>query len=426
MGKQPNNNHNSIRSTRSRTLHNNMLAANTVKGVSARRCTKSITRRRQTTTTAAKKGDVVSAAATADAPVVKGPTIIDGQVAHSTTELALEVFRDLGDFASGELTGLLKPVESSWQPQDYLPDPESDSFLDEVRELRERSQCLPDDYLVTIVGDMITEEALPTYMAMLNTLDGVSDETGASGTPWATWTRAWTAEENRHGDLLNKYLWLTGRVDMRQVEVTIQNLIGSGMDPKTENNPYLGFVYTSFQERATRVSHGNTARHAKIHGDATLARICGIIAADEARHENAYSRIVEEILKRDPNGGVVAFADMMRKQIVMPAHLMNDMKHEELNGGSNLFADFSIVAEKTETYTAFDYADIMEHLVKRWEISSVTGLNADGLEAQEYVCKLPARIRKIAEKTAVRKAKAAKANPKDLKFSWIHERTVSV
>lgn len=29
--------------------------------------------------------------------------------------------------------------------------------------------------------------------------------------------------------------------------MTIQNLIGSGMDPKTENNPYLGFIYTSFQ-----------------------------------------------------------------------------------------------------------------------------------------------------------------------------------
>ena len=29
---------------------------------------------------------------------------------------------------------------------------------------------------------MITEEALPTYMAMLNTLDGVRDETGASPT----------------------------------------------------------------------------------------------------------------------------------------------------------------------------------------------------------------------------------------------------
>lgn len=55
---------------------------------------------------------------------------------------------------------------------------------------------------------------------------------------------------------------------MRAIEVTIQNLIGSGMNPKTENNPYLGFVYTSFQERATKVSHGHTASHAGEHGDA--------------------------------------------------------------------------------------------------------------------------------------------------------------
>jgi Fatty acid desaturase len=34
---------------------------------------------------------------------------------------------------------------------------------------------------------------------------------------------------------------------LQAIEVTIQNLIGSGMDPKTENNPYLGFIYTSFQ-----------------------------------------------------------------------------------------------------------------------------------------------------------------------------------
>ena len=54
---------------------------------------------------------------------------------------------------------------------------------------------------------------------------------------------------------------------MKSIEVTIQNLIGSGMDPKTENNPYLGFVYTSFQERATKISHGNTARHALEYGD---------------------------------------------------------------------------------------------------------------------------------------------------------------
>ena len=76
---------------------------------------------------------------------------------------------------------------------------------------------------------------------------------GAARTAWGIWTRAWTAEENRHGDVMNKYMYLTGRMNMHAVEVTIQNLIGSGMDPKTENNPYLGFIYTSFQERATKV-----------------------------------------------------------------------------------------------------------------------------------------------------------------------------
>ena len=49
------------------------------------------------------------------------------------------------------------------------------------------------------MGDLVTEEALPTYMAMLNTLEGTRDETGASPSAWARWTRAWTAEENRAG-----------------------------------------------------------------------------------------------------------------------------------------------------------------------------------------------------------------------------------
>ena len=70
------------------------------------------------------------------------------------------------------------------------------------------------------------------------------------------------------------------------------------MDPKTENNPYLGFIYTSFQERATKISHGNTASHATQYGDRTLGKICAAIAGDEARHEKAYIKIVDELFKR--------------------------------------------------------------------------------------------------------------------------------
>jgi acyl-[acyl-carrier-protein] desaturase len=47
---------------------------------------------------------------------------------------------------------------------------------------------------------------------------------------WMKWTRHWTAEENRHGDLLNKYLYLSGRVNMRMMEVSTQYLIADGFD----------------------------------------------------------------------------------------------------------------------------------------------------------------------------------------------------
>ena len=53
---------------------------------------------------------------------------------------------------------------------------------------------------------------------------------------------------------------------------------------------YLGYIYTSFQERATKISHGNTGRLAKAGGDETLGKICNLIAADEGRHEVAYQK----------------------------------------------------------------------------------------------------------------------------------------
>jgi len=57
-----------------------------------------------------------------------------------------------------------------------------------------------------------------------------------------------------------------------------------------------------------------------------------------------------ELLRRDPSGTMTAFADMMRKQIVMPAHLMDDLEHKGRTGRS-LFKDFSSVAQMTGTYT---------------------------------------------------------------------------
>lgn len=186
-------------------------------------------------------------------------------------------------------------------------------------------------------------------------------------------------------------------------------------DPRTENNPYLGFIYTSFQERATFVSHGNTARHAKEHGDMKLAQICGTIAADEKRHETAYTKIVEKLFEVDPDGTVLALADMMRKKITMPAHLMYDGR-EEL-----LFDNFSAVAQRLGVYTAKDYADILEFLVAQWEVEKLRGLSGEGRKAQEYVCGLPPRIRKLEERA---QARARGKEVVRVPFSWIFGREI--
>ncbi|ONH89827.1 hypothetical protein PRUPE_8G018700 [Prunus persica] len=345
------------------------------------------------------------------------PPSLTRQKTHSMPPEKVEIFKSLEGWASEHVLPFLKPVDQCWQPSAFLPDPAlpKGEFLDRVQELRDRTNGLPDEYFVVLVGDMITEDALPTYQSMINGLDGVRDETGASSSPWARWTRAWTAEENRHGDLLRTFLYLSGRVDMLMIEKTVQYLIGAGMEPGTENNPYLGFVYTSFQERATFISHGNTARLAKDGGDPVLARMCGTIASDERRHEMAYSKIVEKLLEVDPTGAMVAIADMMRKKITMPAHLMYDGEDPKL------FEHFAAVAQRLGVYTADDYADILEFLIGRWRLEKLEGLTAEGARAQEFVCGLAPRIRRLQERADER---ARKMGPHAVKFSWIFNKEV--
>ena len=165
-----------------------------------------------------------------------------------------EVVASMQKEANEAVSTHLLESATAWQPSDFLPDMSSLTALQEVKELQERAAGLPPEVITSLVGNMITEEALPTYQTYFNLIKGVNEERNvASENGWVKWSRKWTAEENRHGDLLNKYLYLSGRADMRQVEITIHNLLANGFDPQTEGDPYQSFVYTSFQERATKI-----------------------------------------------------------------------------------------------------------------------------------------------------------------------------
>src|SRR5574343_176887 len=305
--------------------------------------------------------------------------------------IRLEVMQFLEKKVDSFVDQFLIPVEKIWQPSDLLPNSEEDNFMEEVKELREIAKDLPYDFWVVMVGDTITEEALPTYESWLMEVEGVDNE-GRNG--WSKWVRQWTGEENRHGDLLNKYLYLSGRVNMREVEVTTQHLINDGFDIGTGKDPYKNFVYTSFQELATYVSHNRVSQIAKQYGDRKLSKLCKLIAGDEMRHHHAYSEFVNQIFKVDPSEMMLAFQYMMKQKITMPAHFLRE-SGEKI---STAFEEFSNSAQKIGVYTASDYVDIMQKLIEKWEIDKIGNLTAEAEKARDYLMKLPERMAKISER----------------------------
>jgi len=319
----------------------------------------------------------------------------------------LELLRSLQSVVEKNLN-LLLPIEQAWQPTDYLPDLTGEDWSEQLAKFREPAQELSDEVLVVLVGDMVTEEALPNYAISLNNLAG--DEQGTGQQPWALWMRGWVAEENRHGDLLNAFLRLTGRVNMRSVEVTVQHLISAGFDPRHAEDPYAGLIYTSFQERATKISHGNVGRLAARDGDDNLAKICRKIAGDESRHEEFYTRMMAEVMERDPERGVVVFANLMRRVIAMPGRTMTDGKD------ADLFEHFALVAQRLGVYTVRDYAQILQHLIDTWGVATLS-LSGPAAAAQEFLCLQAVRLESIADSVT----RKAKRHPPTA-FSWIHDR----
>ena len=328
----------------------------------------------------------------------------------SLKNVRLEVMNFLEKDVDTLIQKYLIPIEDIWQPTDFLPNPDSSSFFDEIKEIRELAKELPYDFWVVLVGDMITEEALPTYESWLMEVEGVG-QTERNG--WSKWVRHWTAEENRHGDVLNKYLYLSGRVNMREIEKTTQYLISDGFDIGTDRDPYKNFVYTSFQELATYISHNRVSKIAKAKGNKQLAKMCRIVAGDEMRHHNAYSEFVRRIFEVDPSQMMMAFHYMMKRKIVMPAHFLRESGDKI----SSAFEEFSNTAQRIGVYTAMDYVEILEKLIKTWDLDKLSNLTDEAEKARDYLMKLPARMARIAERLTIPE--------NSFKFKWVEPALVS-
>jgi acyl-[acyl-carrier-protein] desaturase len=300
-----------------------------------------------------------------------------GIAAEPTRELysKIEVLQDL----EGKVQELMEVHERKrelWFPEDLLgpgPDQCPDTHL---AQLRERAAGIPDHARAALALNLLTEEGLPHFHRLLAVYLG--DESF-----WRSWNNLWTAEEDRHGQVLHDYTRDTRLLQQRRLEEMQFEYLRAGFHPAWDRDPYRVFAYTTVQERATQFSHSETGKIVAEY-EPQLGVILSQVAKEEARHYTFYRTIFEEILKRDPDQALHS-ASFILPAIDMPGVTMPGFK------------ELADVIRRSGIYGPRDYLRIVQEQIRYWKIDSLEGLGELGRKAQEKILGIPARLKRIAD-----------------------------
>jgi len=287
----------------------------------------------------------------------------------------VEVLADLEPIVDG-LMATHEAKRPLWFPSELLaPAPGTDPDA-HIRALRERARGISPAARVAMGLNLLTEEGLPHFHRLIAIhLDDNSY--------WNRWNNLWTAEEDRHGAILHDYSHDAQLFDPVVIEKMQFAYIREGFEPAWDRDPYRVFVYTTLQERATQVSHGNTGKLCAEH-EPTIGMVLKNVAAEEARHYTFYRTIFKEVLARDPNNALESAAK------VMPAIDMPGVKMPH-------FRDLADVARRAGIYGPRDYLTIVKEQLAFWKIGAMKGLNAAGAAAQEKLMAIPARLERVSD-----------------------------
>ena len=307
----------------------------------------------------------------------------------------IEVLADL-ETTVGLLIAEHEARRELWWPSDLMgPEEDGDPHVAEA-ELQKNAQGLSDPCRIAIALNLITEEGLPHFHRLLAVHFG-------DDTFWRQWQNLWTAEEDRHGVVLHDYCRVTRILHARGLDRLQFEYLRRGFHPRWDYDPYRVFVYTTLQERATQLSHGNTGKACVDH-EPRIHYILGRIAGDEARHYAFYRQMFTEVLQRDPDGALESAAAVM-PSIEMP--------------GASIpgFREYADVVRRSGIYGPRDYQRIVEEQISFWKIEELSGLKPKGCAAREQILSIPQRLEKVAEHVERR------ARSKTFNFDLVWHRT---
>jgi acyl-[acyl-carrier-protein] desaturase len=80
----------------------------------------------------------------------------------------MEVVTMIEPIVADAADNILVDPRTCWQPTDFLPDMSMEDAMEQLAELQKRAAGIPDGIISCLVGNMITEEALPSYQTYFN------------------------------------------------------------------------------------------------------------------------------------------------------------------------------------------------------------------------------------------------------------------
>lgn len=266
-----------------------------------------------------------------------------------------------------------------WFPNDLLPankhmDAEQQDL---VKQTIEQAQQLPDVARVGLVLNLITEEGLPAYHRLLA-------EAFGQQSAWVEWRNQWTAEEDRHGNILRDYLRDCRLVDMKAVEQMQFNFVATGWSPSWAGSAYDTIAYTSFQERATQYSHRNLGKLVRKFTP-NLTKILASVAGDESRHYKFYCSLLKKLLQVDAKGAMESMLRVL-KVFKMPGH---DIPH---------FAEMSMVEHSVGVFGPKEFSEVITDVIKFTGLDKLSSLDTYCEDLRQKIFAYPPRLCRFHEK----------------------------
>jgi acyl-[acyl-carrier-protein] desaturase len=308
---------------------------------------------------------------------------------HLSPEDTRRLLIDLEPDAARELDRHLDAAKD-WFPHEYVPWSQGRTYDGVLggEPWAPGDSSIPDEVRTSLIVNLLTEDNLPSYH------HEIAVNFGREGA-WGTWVHRWTAEEDRHGQVLRDYLTVTRAVDPVALEQArmVHMAVGFANDYDTMLH---SLAYVSFQELATRISHRNTGVASK---EPVCEQMMARIAADENLHMIFYRNMLGSAFEREPNLTMQAVRDVVLA-FQMPGHSIEG------------FTRKSVQIANAGIYDLRQHRDqVLVPVLRAWQVWDLEGLDAEAEKARtevaEFLDTLDVAATRFEERREARAARVA-------------------